>query len=243
MTPFYIFFATCFVLFLDPSWIDFWSILGPILAPKIDQKSIQEPFKIHPQLHHIFDWLFHRFWIHFGSILGAKMAPKSIQNRSNNRSNKPLIYSSMLNRFLIHFWTWSNMAEATILLKNQYNFKIFAFSLLSCCIDFLIHFWSILGATWPPKSIQNRSKIDPTINQKNDATWDRFWSQLGSVLERFWEPSWGQVGTKINPRSYQKINQMLHPLYFDFSSTLVPNMPPNLPIWLNFGSKLGPKRA
>ena len=125
------------------------------------------------------------------------------------------------------FSSWSNMAEATILLKNQWFFNIFAFSLLCCCIDVLIDFWSILGPTWAQKSIQNRSKIDSKINQKNDTTFDRFWSQLDSILERFWEPSWGQVGSKIDPRSNQKINQMLNRFYIDFSSILGPKRLPN----------------
>ena len=32
----------------------------------------------------------------------------------------------------------------------------------------------------------------------------RFWNQLGSILGRFWEPSWSQVGTKLLQKSIPK---------------------------------------
>ena len=41
-------------------------------------------------------------------------------------------------------------------------------------IDFGIDFLSILGPTWAPKSIQNRSKIDQKVDQKYDAIGDGF---------------------------------------------------------------------
>ena len=54
-------------------------------------------------------------------------------------------------------------------------------------IDFLIDFWSILGPTWDPTSIQNRSKIDhKIINFSNDFCWSIFhrlldcWSMFSS---------------------------------------------------------------
>ena len=91
MTSFYIFFDTFFILFLDPSWIDFGGALGSILAPTMDQKSIQQPFKTHPKLHLIFDRFFDRFFIDFGSILDPKLVPKTIKNRFQNQSKKSLI--------------------------------------------------------------------------------------------------------------------------------------------------------
>ena len=51
---------------------------GPQLGPKIVQKSIQEPSKIHPNLHLVFD----RFFIDFWSIFLRFPTPKSTKNRS-----------------------------------------------------------------------------------------------------------------------------------------------------------------
>ena len=42
--------------------------------------------------------------------------------------------------------------------------------------------------------------MDPEGDRKQDASWDGVWMALGSILGRFWRPSWSQVGTKIGPR-------------------------------------------
>ena len=59
-----------------------WPQLGPQLGPKINQKSIQEPSKIDPKSHLIFDRFFDRCLIDFWSIFELKIDPKSFQNRS-----------------------------------------------------------------------------------------------------------------------------------------------------------------
>ena len=53
-----------------------------------------------------------------------------------------------------------------------------------------------MGPSWLPKRSQNRSKIDPKIDQFFDASWDRPFPIFG----RFWEPKWSQVGTKIGAK-------------------------------------------
>ena len=70
-------------------------------------------------------------------------------------------------------------------------------------LGFKLHFQSILGRFWNPKS-------DPEIDQKSvlggpgrprdaegcpEASREPFWSRLGPILERFWEPCWGDLGT------------------------------------------------
>ena len=62
-----------------------------------------------------------------------------------------------------------------------------------------------------PKSVQNRSKIGPKSVQNGSKIglgtdlapniafgpfWDRFWTQLGAILEASWGSSWGQVEPK-----------------------------------------------
>ena len=60
-----------------------------------------------------------------------------------------------------------------------------------------------------PSWSQNRSKIDSRRYLKQDKVLNRFWVGLGSILGRFWRPSWEQVGTKIGPKviwkRYQKM--------------------------------------
>ena len=46
------------------------------------------------------------------------------------------------------------------------------------------------------KAFPDRSKMKENLGQYLDWFFDRFWSQLGLILGRFWRPSWSQVGTK-----------------------------------------------
>ena len=46
---------------LEPTWLQ----LVPNLASKIHEKSIQEAFQIHPNLHLVFDRIFDRIFIDF----------------------------------------------------------------------------------------------------------------------------------------------------------------------------------
>ena len=52
-------------------------------------------------------------------------------------------------------------------------------------------------------------KIKPTSFQKQlsnqHSNLHRFWSQLRRILGGFWEPRWGQVGTKSLPKSIFKV--------------------------------------
>ena len=74
---------------------------------------------------------------------------------------------------------------------------------ISSDLGFKLHFQPILGRFWDPKS-------DPEIDQKSvlggpgrprdaegcpEASREPFWSRWGSILERFWEPCWGDLGT------------------------------------------------
>ena len=74
-----------------------------------------------------------------------------------------------------------------------------------------------------PSALQLRSKVDKKaspdrvkIKEKScqhlDANFDRFGSQLGSILGGFWRPSWTQVGTKwqqTRPHNQSKIWSLL----------------------------------
>ena len=65
----------------------------------------------------------------------------------------------------------------------------------------MIVFLSIFGRFWDPKSVKDRSKIDPKGDRKQDASWDGFWMALGTILERFWAQVGAQVGAKLAPKS------------------------------------------
>ena len=72
----------------------FWSILAPTwpqlasqLGSKIDQKSIQEPSKLHPNLHLVFDRLSDGFSNEFSSIFDSQIDQKSIKIQSKSQPN------------------------------------------------------------------------------------------------------------------------------------------------------------
>ena len=68
---------------LVPTWPHF----APQLGPKIAPRSVQEPSKIHPNLHLIFDPFFDWFLIGVWSIFDPKIDKKSIKNQSTNHPN------------------------------------------------------------------------------------------------------------------------------------------------------------
>ena len=90
--------ATCGSRFLMICWYRFgtpfpsilvptWPQLDPQIWPKIHPKSMQEPSKIHPNLHLVFDRLSNRFLIDFWSIFDPEINKKSIKKRSTNHPN------------------------------------------------------------------------------------------------------------------------------------------------------------
>ena len=49
-----------------------------------------------------------------------------------------------------------------------------------------------MAATWVPRWSQNGEKIDANIDQKIDASWDRFLAGFGRILGAKMEPCWPQ---------------------------------------------------
>ena len=78
------------MLFSTSIFDRFWLQLGPNLAPKSTPKSTQEPSKINPKSHLIFDLFFDRFFIDFSLIFDPKITPKSIKNQSQNQPKSPI---------------------------------------------------------------------------------------------------------------------------------------------------------
>ena len=88
---------------------------------------------------------------------------------------------------------------------------------------------------------------------------DRFWSQLGSILGGFWEPRWGQVGTKSLQKSIFK--SIIKTITFrialgpDFDRFWAPKWPPRggprgsdelglrylFGSWCHLGAKMAPR--
>ena len=70
---------------------------------------------------------------------------------------------------------------------------------------------------------QNPTKNGPTpikkhlSNQKPNL--HRFWSQLGSILARFWEPCWDQLGTKSLQKSVHKMVRKIITIWMASGST------------------------
>ena len=153
----------------DGFWMALGSIFDRFWDPSWLPKSIKNGSKSHSKSIPNCIWFLIHFFIDLGSILDRFWEPRWPQNRSKIDPTIDQTNHWFTHPCWIDFWsifghdpTWP---RARLYWKNQYNFKIFVFWLLCCCIDFLIDFWSILGATWAPKSIQNRSRIDTKINQ------------------------------------------------------------------------------
>ena len=62
---------------------------------------------------------------------------------------------------------------------------------------------------WGQKSIKMEPRSFSKQLSNQHPNLHRFWSQLGSILGGFWEPSWGQVGTKSLQKSVQKAIQKM----------------------------------
>ena len=75
--------GTIILSILVPTWLQ----LGSQLGLKIDQKSIQEPSKIHLNLHLVFDRFLDRFLIDFWSIFDPPNRSK-IHHKSTNKSSQ-----------------------------------------------------------------------------------------------------------------------------------------------------------
>ena len=103
-----------------------------------------------------------------------------------------------------------------------------------------------------PSALQLRSKIDKKASpdrvkikekccQHLDANFDRFGSQLGSILGGFWRPSWTQVGTKWqqNPTP-QPIKNMI--IFWKASGTIFNKfLVPTRRARMGLGRHLGPR--
>ena len=73
---------------------------------------------------------------------------------------------------------------------------------------FLIDFGSNLGPSNPPFTCKKQwfLKIFMILLA---CLLDGFWSQLGSILGGFWEPSWHQIAPKVDAQRYQKNDHLL----------------------------------
>ena len=161
-------------------------VLGAILAPRWPKRP-QDPSKEPPE-----------------KIkkrgLGPKILPKSIKNRAKIDLKSNHFFDRCVYRCLVDFGAnlgaktlpkWSQVgvqkpsnrqsSDITKTLKNQLFFKLFG--------GFGVPSWS-----------QNRSKIRSKRYLKQDGILNGFWMALGSILGRFWRPSWDQVGSKIGPK-------------------------------------------
>ena len=153
-----------------------WPQLGPILASKIGPTGVQEPSKMHSNLHLSFDTVFDRFLVDFGSNLDLKTTPKSIQKS----------FLKLLNKLT---------TKIAKMLFSYYVFTIFTyFGSLNMCCKTVKNVSNIHPKIASKTMFQFASVLDPT------------WLHFGRVLAPKLEPSWHQNALKIDPRTYQKKN-------------------------------------
>ena len=170
---------------LDRFLIDFGTHLGSQNRSKMDPRAIQNPSPIASDFWSTFSSIWDPFWIDFGSQDGPKIDPKSIQQSIKQTIDLVIWFESIFDPFLDMIQ--HGRGHVCIGKTNT----ILRFLFFDCCAVALIA-WSIFDRFWEPLGLQNRSKIDRTINQQK---WSTFWSIL--------EPTWlhfGEVlGAKLGP--------------------------------------------
>ena len=177
-----------------------WPQLAPQLGAKIHPKSLQEPTKIHPNLHLVFDHLLDRFLIDFWSIFDPKIHPKSIKNRSRNQPNNTTTKKSKMFKNIVFFNGFATSAMSSYAEKSIKNVQKSITKQLSNQHPNLDRFWSqlgsILGGFWGPSWCQNRQKIDLNIKMA-----PRPLPRM--IFNGFWTPEPFQNGAKLAPTSIQ----------------------------------------
>ena len=77
-------------------------------------------------------------------------------------------------------------------------------------------FWRKMWPTWPQVGFPKRPKIDVKIDQKFDASWDRFgggfWKILGAKMEPCWHPKGTQDASYLKSTGSQK--NLINPIEF-----------------------------
>ena len=65
-----------------------------------------------------------------------------------------------------------------------------------------------MAPSWHPKAIKNREKIDAKIDQKFDASWDRFlegfWLIFRGKMEACWHQSRAKIDANFEERFFEK---------------------------------------
>ena len=158
------------MLFSTSIFDRFWSQLGPNLAPKSTPKPIQEPSKIDPKSHLIFDLFFDRFFIDFRCQNEPKIYQKSTPKSSQEHINKKL-KTSILYCNLQYIRALGYVMLCTKLKKNDTEIlsKI-ALKSTPNLDRFCTQLGSILGGFWSPRWNQipsNRFKNQPSNRSSN----------------------------------------------------------------------------
>ena len=156
------------------------------------------------------------------------------------RSFFDVFLTSFFNALLDRFWCQlaPNLASKIDQKSIQEPSKIYPkFYLVSSTFlnRFLIDFGSNLGTSNPPFTCK-KSWFLKLFMILLDCLLDGFWSQLGSILGGFGEPSWDQVGTKLLQKSIQKPIKKMIAFCIDFWNNFVR-------IWCQLGSQHGAKKV
>ena len=160
----------------------------------------------------------------------SKIVPRALRNPSQIASCFRSLFGSILDRFLIDFraQNQSKTNQKSINKSSQQHNNQKSKKCQKC------NTYATFGTSAMLRWVQNSIKINPTSIKKQlpnqHPNLNRFWCQLGSILGPFWEPSWGQVGTKSLRKSIQQtIKNMITfwiALETDFDRFWAPTWPP-----------------
>ena len=161
------------------------------------------------------------------------MSPKLNKNRYKLTLNYHIFFDWFVDRFWAVFG--ANLAQLGPPNRSKIDNKWYQ-NWLHFLIDLLMRFWLIFVQCWSLWNLQNWALA------YTRAQFSLFWCvglgiTFSSILEWFWRPSWGQVGTKISKKSIKKSIKKLMRSWSQFSSIFGRFWGPS---WGQVGTKIWP---
>ena len=182
-------------------------MFGPTWLPK----SSQNPSKINPKLHRSFGWFFDRrlidLWLNFSRLLGQQIHKNQWKKKkpaTQQHKVAELAKTSKKHSAFICFCYVSHVLLYPVCIKNGSQNDLEIDDKID---DFLAWFFDGLGVYFQTNLA---SKLDQKAIKKLIQKMIRFLIDVGSLLGRFWKPSWFQNPSKIDQKPTCKLDQNFH---------------------------------